>query len=130
MLRGKERPSGAFSVPTVIAFETKKALYAEGSATMADEKRELTEQELEQASGGNHVRYEDTRFVYFNAKNQEVGYFDRTTLKDYYVPCDLCGKPMHLGWLGWYCDPCDRRLRGVNYYEWTGTSEELMNAGS
>ena len=95
---------------------------------MAEEKIELNEQQLDQASGGEHVisgiRESDIR----NRKNQLVGYYHNKKQGVLYVPCDKCGRPMHDGDFGWYCDPCDRHLFDVDYYEWQGTANELRDA--
>lgn len=95
---------------------------------MAEEKFELNEQQLDQASGGEHVisgiRESDIR----NRKNQLVGYYHNKKQGILYVPCDKCGRPMHDGDFGWYCDPCDRHLFDVDYYEWQGTANELRDA--
>ncbi len=95
---------------------------------MAEEKIELNEQQLDQASGGEHVisgiRESDIR----NRKNQLVGYYHNKKQGILYVPCDKCGRPMHDGDFGWYCDPCDRHLFDVDYYEWQGTANELRDA--
>ncbi len=92
---------------------------------MADEKLELTDQQLDEACGGKE-------FVLpteiFNSKHQKVGFWPGNGKPIRYVPCDKCGKPMHTGTFGWYCDPCNRRLWSINYYIWKGTEDELKAA--
>lgn len=97
---------------------------------MDENKRELAERELNDAAGGNRVQTVGLKESYFNSKNQEVGHKNLPGGPILYVPCDKCGRPMHNGWYGWYCDPCNRHLVCINFYEWHGTAEELMNAGS
>lgn len=95
---------------------------------MAEEKHELNDQELKQAAGGNHIRKVGKKESFFNSKNQEVGHRDFPSGPIYYVPCDKCGKPMHMGWFGWYCDPCNRHLFSISFYMWQGSADSLMDA--
>ncbi len=94
---------------------------------MAHEKHELTHQELGQATGAGRTETRGYTTYYYNAKNERIGHCDYPSGPIYYVPCDKCGKPMHWGWYGWYCDPCDRYLCNIHFYEWHGTADELMS---
>ncbi len=96
-----------------------------------DEKNyELDEQELDQTTGGGILdmgslkRY-DTSIT--NSKGQKVGEQLRTSIA--YYPCDRCGKPMHLGTLGWwYCDPCNMHAYGPTPQTWTRSIGALKAA--
>ncbi len=93
---------------------------------MADEKYELDEKQLDQTAGGESEEYNGYRVV--DSQNRVIGhvYNGRKIIK--YVPCDKCHRPMHCGACGWWCDPCDRHLWYVDYYDWNGTVDELIAA--
>ncbi len=93
---------------------------------MAEEKRELTPEELDETAGGGMYYDDNQRIV--NARLQLIGTHDLVHDILYYVPCDKCQKPMHNGVIGWYCTPCDRHLWFVNRYVWNGTKEALKAA--
>ncbi len=96
---------------------------------MSEKNYQLSDQELSQTAGGAPSMDSSVKMVYFyNSHDDQIGY--RHGVDDYihYVPCDKCGKPMHNGWFGWYCDPCNRHLVCVSYYRWYGSVEELKAA--
>ncbi len=96
---------------------------------MADEKLELNDQQLDETAGGKKYYLPmDRRSDIFNSKHQQVGTWQGDGMPIRYVPCDKCGKPMHAGNFGWYCDPCNRHLWSIDFYEWKGTIDELRQA--
>lgn len=96
---------------------------------MTQIKRELCERELNQTSGGgNPFSKDDRKTFFYNSTGEQIGYRHDASSPICFVPCDKCGKPMHKGWFGWYCDPCSRHLVNVTYYQWSGTVEELKAA--
>lgn len=95
---------------------------------MSANKCELNARELDRAAGGNMFIKEDRPEYFYNSTNELIGYKLGMEKKIQFVPCDKCGKPMHKGWCGWYCDPCGRHLVFVTTYTWRGTSDELIAA--
>ncbi len=93
---------------------------------MANEKFELDEKQLDQTVGGESQEYNG--YYVGDKHNRVIGKVWNGRKKITYVPCDKCHRPMHCGTYGWWCDPCDRHLCYVNYYEWKGTVEELIAA--
>ncbi len=97
---------------------------------MADEKFELSAQQLDQTVGGERTVNGFNERTIINSKHQIIGTRAGKKMdKIRFVPCDKCGRPMHQGTLSlWYCDPCNRHLCEVNYYDWHGTLNELKAA--
>ncbi len=93
---------------------------------MADEKFELDEKQLDQLSGGGSEEYDGYRVC--DSRGRVIGHVCNGRKRITFVPCDKCHRPMHCGIMGWWCDPCDRHLCHVNWYEWNGTEEELIAA--
>lgn len=92
---------------------------------MTENRCELSDRELDQAAGGFP---NDRKIRFYNSTNELIGYRESNSNTIHFVPCDKCGKPMHSGWFGWYCDPCHRHLVFVSHYPWNGTSAELIAA--
>ncbi len=95
---------------------------------MVEKMNELTEQELSQTAGGLRGKGFLNKEVFYNSKDEPIGYRIGNSNPIQYVPCDKCHKPMHMGSFGWYCDPCNRHLYFVSSYDWAGTKEELIAA--
>ncbi len=95
---------------------------------MADEKFELNNQQLDETAGGRRQLSTAGACDIYNSKHQKVGTWQGEGTPVRFVPCDKCGRPMHKGSFGWYCDPCNRHLWSIDYYDWKGTIEELKAA--
>ncbi len=93
---------------------------------MADEKFELNAQQLDQTVGGESEEYDGYRVC--DSRGRVIGHVCNGRKRITFVPCDKCRRPMHCGIMGWWCDPCDRHLCHVNWYEWNGTEAELIAA--
>lgn len=98
---------------------------------MPNEKFELNEQQLSEASGAFIFDDFAPDRAITNSKGEECGWYVKGKLK--YKPCEKCGKPTHHGATGayqslYYCDPCDRHYYIWVLEEWHGTEDELKAA--
>ncbi len=98
---------------------------------MTQNKRELTNQELESACGGDSDLdvFDLTRATSFveNSKGWTVGEYIDGTL--YYQPCNVCKKPMRLYIADWRCTEQNHTATFWPKLEpWTGTEEALKAA--
>ena len=77
--------------------------------------RDLSDQELAQASGGNggdqnglRKTYGDVDVWKWDSQGRATHLKDVTTGTIYHYTCPRCGRILHFGtWLCLYCDPCD-----------------------
>ncbi len=96
---------------------------------MAENKSELTDKDLTQADGGmvTGMPGRPAAKTIYNAKNDVIGVqlIDDTIC---YYPCSKCRKPMHSGWFGWYCDPCNNHEWEAKKEVWGGSVDALKDA--
>ena len=68
--------------------------------------RELSDQELAQASGGKYKEYVDD--IWKRDSQGRVTHWKTDSGKIYHFTCPRCGRILHYGTLDFfYCDPCD-----------------------
>ena len=100
----------------------------DGSADQrfASEIAALNDDDLGLVSGGADG---GTDPIIYNNKGQRIGYRleDGTFL---FFPCPDCAKPMHMGWGGWNCDPCDQKFAFPKSDIWFYEEHQLVSAGS
>jgi hypothetical protein len=88
---------------------------------------QLTDEELEEANGGDFVDNLAGIGDVEDSKGRVIGNYVYGVLK--YSPCPNCTLPLHDGaWYdpGMYCDKCDKRYSGTTTVVWTGTKEQLI----
>ncbi len=97
---------------------------------MTQDKSELTDKDLTQADGGmvTGMPERPTSKTIYNSKNDIVGSQSLINNSITYYPCSKCRKPMHSGWFGWYCDPCNNHEWEAKKEVWTGSVEALKAA--
>lgn len=98
---------------------------------MTESKRELTNQELDNACGGDSaLNLFDLRRATSSVKNNKgrtVGEYIDGTL--YYQPCKVCNKPMWLHIVDWECtEEGHTATFAPTIVPWPGTEEELKAA--
>ena len=91
---------------------------------MSEQKRVLTDQELEQTAGGESLV---PKKPVYNKFNDLVGRIDPKGNIEYYA-CYCCGRPLHRTPHGWACTPCQRYFNGMQVKYWDGTIEQLKAA--
>ena len=68
--------------------------------------RELSDQELAQASGGKYKEYVDD--IWKRDSQGRVTHWKKDSGAIYHYTCPKCGRILHEGTMGvFYCDPCD-----------------------
>ena len=68
--------------------------------------RDLSDQELAQASGGKYKEYVDD--IWKRDSQGRVTHWKTDSGKIYHFTCPRCGRILHAGAFGmYYCDPCD-----------------------
>ncbi len=98
---------------------------------MTQNKSELTDKDLTQADGGmvgGDIPAPETSKSIYNAKHDVVGSQSLTDNSITYYPCSRCRKPMHSGWFGWYCDPCNNHEFSAKEEVWSGSIDDLKAA--
>ncbi len=98
---------------------------------MTQNKRELTNQELDNACGGdsglNIFDLDRASKTVKNSKGRTVGEYIDGIL--YYQPCNICKKPMWLHIIAWECTVENHSSDTLpSIVPWTGTEEELKAA--
>ena len=69
--------------------------------------RELSDQELEQASGGGYQSLDKSHSWKTNSQSR-VTHWKKDSGAIYHYTCPRCGRILHEGTMGvFYCDPCD-----------------------
>ena len=79
--------------------------------------RELSDQELAQASGGGNRRIESKATEWKTDSQGRVTHWIKANGEIYHYTCPTCGRILHEGTLSLlYCDPCDDWFskRGAN----------------
>ncbi len=105
---------------------------------MCENKRQLTDQELDSASGGDIMNDtldmlrrmangEKPTSLVKNAQMQEIGSYWGGQL--YYYPCAQCGHPMHaMNGGALLCNACRNISVLPPFAPWNGTEQELRAA--
>lgn len=106
---------------------------------MNEEMNQKVHPKMQPLSDGNMEKVSGGRKTY-NQKGQQIGdttwhwvgsMWNHYQVESYtYYPCPKCGKPMHVGTLGWYyCDPCDYKSMFAEEIVWRGGSlQDLKDA--
>lgn len=70
--------------------------------------RELSDQELAQASGGGATARANFASEWKKDSQGRVTHWKTESGKIYHYTCPTCGRILHIGTMGYlYCDPCD-----------------------
>ena len=97
---------------------------------MTESKRELTNQELDNACGGDSditlLDIGRATSIVENSKGRRVGEYIDGIL--YYQPCEVCKKPLWLNIYKWDCAQGHFETLWPTLVPWTGTEEDLKAA--
>ncbi len=94
---------------------------------MAEQKQVLSEQELDQTTGGESQIKIKNKMRIYDRNNNWIGLRNGDDIE--YYPCEKCGRPTHCGTFHrWYCDPCNKNYYSPDTKIWAGTEEELKAA--
>lgn len=98
---------------------------------MEENKKPLTDEELEGVSGGEAIYDSQGRYIgEYTCKYGPLSdkfWTSENTWGVYYNACSKCGKPMHQGTMNvFYCDPCDRWEFSPGVRMFNGTADEFL----